>query len=83
MIQQRLPHRPAPPARAERSLLLVADDDEVALQLRSEAADLLHRLADREVPGDGEAFFLELGDAFVQHFLGALPLLLEQLAGRS
>src|SRR6266568_1704186 len=81
MIQQRLPHRSAPPARAEGSFLLVPHHDEVALQLRREAADLFHRLADREVPGNGEALFLELRDAFVQHVLGALLLLFEQLLG--
>src|SRR5438093_12659265 len=65
VVQQSLPHRSPPPARAERGLLLVADHDEVALELRREAADLLHRLADRQVPGDGEALFLQLRDAFV------------------
>src|SRR6267143_3152156 len=82
MIEQRLSHRSPPPARAERGLLLVADHDEVAFQLSRKAADFFHRLADREVPGDGEALLLELGDAFVQHFLSALLFLFEQLLGQ-
>src|SRR5712671_6645642 len=82
VVEQRLPDRPPPPARAERGLLLVPDHDKVALQLRRKAGDLFHRLADREVPGDGESFFLQLRDAFVQHLLSALLLFFEELLGQ-
>src|SRR2546428_12715247 len=60
VVEQRFPHRPAPPARAERGFLLVPDHDQVAFQLRREAADLLHRLADRQMAGDAEALLPEL-----------------------
>src|SRR3954463_5436281 len=81
-VEQRLAHRAAPPARGPRGLLLVTDDDDVALDLARQPADLLDRLADREVPGGLEAALLQLRDAFVQHLLGALLLLLEELLGK-
>src|SRR5262245_38144844 len=68
-VEERLADRPAPPARGPRRLLLVTDDDDVALDLQREPADLLDRLADREVARDLEAALLQLRDAFVQHLL--------------
>src|SRR5688572_3390464 len=54
VVEERRADGALPPARGERSVLVVAEHDQVGLQLARKAADLLHRLADREVPGGRE-----------------------------
>src|SRR5438477_291259 len=55
VVEQGGAHRALPPARGERGVLVVPDDDEVDAEGLGEAADLLDRLAHGELPGGVEA----------------------------
>src|SRR6266481_3706216 len=81
IVEERSAHRALPPARGERGVLVVADHDEIDPEALREAADLLHRLADRELARGLEAALAQVADALVEHGLGALLLFLEQLLG--
>ena len=59
----------------------MADHDQVHAEVLGEAADFLDGLAHGEVAGGLEAFLGQRPDAFVEHDLGALFLLLEELFG--
>src|SRR5262245_29628593 len=81
IVEQRSPDRAFPPACGERGVLVVAEHDEVDAEALRQPADLLDRLAHREVAVGIEAAIAQRANALVEHRLGALLLLLEQLFG--
>src|SRR5919109_4336957 len=81
VVEERRAHRAFPPARGERGVLVVADDDQVSAERLRETADLLDRLAHRELAGGVEAAVAQGADAFVEHGLRALLFLLQQFFG--
>src|SRR5437879_5100844 len=79
VVEQRRAHRAFPPAGGEGGVLVVADHDQIGAGGFRHADDLLDRLAYRKLPGDVEAALAQAADALVEHALGTLFLLLEQL----
>src|SRR6185295_9320689 len=81
IVEERGPDRSLPPAGREGSVLVVADHDQVDAEVLGEAADLLDRLAYRELAGGVEAALAQGADALVEHGLRALLLFFQELLG--
>src|SRR5438874_2276866 len=81
IVEERGADRALPPARSEGSVLVMAEHDEIDTARLGEAADLLGRLADREMPGGVETALAQRADALVEHALRALFFFFQQLLG--
>src|SRR5712692_881489 len=75
VVEERSADRALPPACGERGVLVVAQHDEVHAQALGQPADLLDRLADREVSGGVVAAVAQRADALVERRLRALLFL--------
>src|SRR5262245_45928129 len=76
VIEQRGADRALPPACGEGRVLVVAEHDEIDAERLRQAADLLDRLAHREMAGRVEAAVAQRADTLVEHGLRALLFLL-------
>src|SRR5687767_3983790 len=74
VVEERSADRTLPPACGERGVLVVPDHDQVGADRLRPPADLLDRLAHREMPGGIEAAVAQRADALVEHGLCALLL---------
>src|SRR5258706_14253465 len=79
VFDEGLGERPAPPSRRPAVEMLVADHDHIGADLLRVARDLVHRVADEDLPAHRPAGLPQAPQAVLQHALVARLRLLPAL----